>query len=213
MTIKVDQVKHDSEQKVLAAGGQICDWLPHIEFTKLRTNEEVLNRALILNAMLNIAFKAPIDIIKDWIEKHELSPFLSASEKAVLNKQASDLTAQELANLHWYIEALWSCLWATQIIEKMSFTEPISDSMASLCPNLQRNEGPAKFAERMKLRSYEEIYKERDLYYRVMWCCRHFKLSGKEHPNFNMDLVMERRRSLEWIMDSDVDWDNYPQDT
>jgi hypothetical protein len=163
--------------------------------------------------MANISFGAPVHVIRDWLRRHELVPFLSASEKAILNKEASEVTDQELTSLWWYIEALWALLWATRLVEKMPFTEPVPDTMASHCPNLQLNEGPARFTEHMELRSYDEIYKERDLYYRVMWCCRHFQLTGRTHPNFNMDVVMERRKALEWIMNSELEWDDVPMDT
>jgi hypothetical protein len=213
MNIDTEKIKHESERKVLAAGGEICDWLPYIEFTKIRSDEEVVNRALILNAMVNIAFKAPVHVIRDWIQTHNLALYLSTSERGILDKENAALNQSDLTNLFWYIEALWAFLWATQIITEMRFNEPIPDTMASYCPDLKQNEGPAKFTERMRLRSYNEIYEERDLYYRVMWYCRHLELSGRNHSNFKMDVVMERRKALEWIMDSTLDWDDVPQDT
>ena len=79
-------IKKESENIILEKGGKICDWLPWIETDKIiRSNEELINRALILNALLNIYFKAPIHIIKDWIEKHNLTSSLSNSEKELLD--------------------------------------------------------------------------------------------------------------------------------
>ena len=53
----------------------------------------------------------------------------------------------------------------------------------------------------------------RDLYYRAMWCARHFNLNAKSNDNFNMSLIMERRRGLTWCLDNDSDWDNIAQNT
>lgn len=212
MKIDTDAIKAESERIVLAAGGEICDWLPYIEFSKMRDNEDVVARALILNAMLNIHFQAPTHIIADWIERHDLNSFLSEREKSILARDNEQLSQQELIDLYWYIEALWALLWATKIVDKMDFTTPIPDSMAALCPNLQMNEGDEKL-QKMELRGYEEIYKERDLYYRVMWCARQWSLTGRKSEDFDLSRTLERRRALEWIMDTELDWDDVPQGT
>jgi hypothetical protein len=55
----------------------------------------LIDRALILNALVNIYFKAPIYIIKEWIERHNLTLSLSSSEKELLDKENDELTEQE----------------------------------------------------------------------------------------------------------------------
>ncbi len=213
MKIDTDEIKRDSEAAVLEAGGKICDWLPYVEFTKIREVEEVVARALILNAMLNIHFQAPTEIIGDWINRHNLESFLSEREKSILSRKTEELTEQEKIDLYWYIEALWAFLWATNIVDKIDFTTPIPDNMVSLCPDLQIDEGDEKFTEKMSLREYEEVYKQRDLYYRVMWWARQLSLTNGLDPKFDLSRSMERRKALEWIMDSELDWDDVPLDT
>ena len=213
MKIDTNEVKQRSEAAVLEAGGEICDWLPWIEFTKMRDDEEVISRSLILNAMLQIAFGAPTEVIANWLEHHELTTFLSESEQSILARQTEDLSEQERTNLFWYIEALWAFLWATKLVETINFTTNVPDTMAAKCPNLQQNEGTGKFAERMELRGYDELYRERDLYYRVMWHARQVSLKGNTDERFDMSRTMERRRALSWILDASLDWDDVPQDT
>ena len=213
MRIDTDEIKAESETAVKQNGGQVCDWLPYIEPTTLRDHDSVIARALILNAMINIYFGAPTAIIRGWIEKHGLADELSPVEADILSRNESELTEQEKINLYWYIEALWAFLWATNIVEAMDFTVSIPDTMASMCPSLQSDEGPEKFTESMDLRDYEDIYKERDLYYRVMWWARRSTMTGKEDHKFNLSRTMERRRALEWIMDETLDWDDVPLNT
>ena len=58
--IDPEAVKRDSEAIIRRTGGEICDWLPFLDRdAKPREVEAVVRRALILNAMLQIYFKAP----------------------------------------------------------------------------------------------------------------------------------------------------------
>ena len=177
----------------------------------MRAPDSVIARALILNAMINIYFGAPTAIIKAWIEKHDLAKELSDIEGDILSKR--ELTEQEKINLYWYIEALWAFLWATNLVEAMDFTLSVPDTMVSMCPSLEVGEGPEKFTESMDLRDYEDLYKARDLYYRVMWWARQSTMTGQQDGKFNLSRTMERRRALEWIMDATLDWDDVPLNT
>ncbi|MFI4859222.1 MAG: DUF4272 domain-containing protein [Phycisphaerales bacterium JB063] len=213
MNIDTEDIKAESERFVIQNGGQICDWLPYIEPTTLRDPDAVIARALILNAMINLYFKAPTSVVKDWLDKYQLTGELSPVEADILSRSTDELTDQEKINLYWYIEALWAFLWATNMIETWDFTTGIPNTMASLCPNLERNEGPEKFTERMELRDYEELYKERDLYYRVMWWARQSNMTGQQDSKFDLSRTLERRRALEWMMDATLEWDEVPLNT
>lgn len=213
MKIDTDLIKKESEARILAAGGIICDWLPYIDFTQVREEEEVIARALIMNAMLNIHFKAPTEIIESWIKRYKLDTFLSERERSILSRRTDELTAQETTDLYWYIEGLWAILWATKMIDSIDFKSGIPDHMVTLCPNLQKNENDEKFTKNMELREYDELYSERDLYYRAMWCARQWSHEGTSKPEFEMSRIMERRKALEWILDSQSDWDDIPLNT
>jgi len=60
-----------------------------------RDADAAARRALVLNAMLQIAFKAPISVIREWIASNGLDGELSSSERAILEKDDGDLTEQE----------------------------------------------------------------------------------------------------------------------
>jgi len=208
-TFNPEAIKRESEAIILEAGGQTCDWLPLLDAdAKPRDLNAVVRRGLILNAMLQISFKAPVPFIKDWIINNGLAIDLSESEREVLEKNNSELSEQELANLFWYIEALWALVWAGSLIDALPFDEGVQNSLASFCPDLQRREDGSRFAKSMRLRSHEELFRMLDLYYRLHWWTRNAQLTGQDTGEVRLDIITERRKGLEWIMDANCDWDS-----
>lgn len=206
-------VKKESEQIILCAGGQICDWLPLIERKNIRPAEEIVGRALILNAMLNIHFKAPVHVIEDWITRTNLTQHLTERERELLTKDNEELTENEIVDLYWYIEALWALMWVGSLIKDMPFDRPVEDSMALLAPNLQANDDGSKFSKKMRIKTYDEIFKMLDLYFRLHWYARNGQLSGYSTDPVSLDVVMERRKSLEWVLSPGDGWDDVVLDT
>jgi len=213
-TVDPEAVKRDSEAIIRRAGGEICDWLPFLDRdAKPRDLEAVVRRALILNAMLQIHFKAPVAVIKDWITRNGLVDDLSDSEREILDKEDDDLTEQERINLYWYIEGLWTLVWAGQLVAELPFDEGVGNILASLCPALQRNEDGSKLSKKMRLRPRDELFRMLDLHYRLHWWTRNSHLTGKDTGAVRLDIIMERRKALEWVMDPACDWDDVEMST
>jgi hypothetical protein len=158
--------------------------------------------------MLQIAFKAPIPFIRQWIVENGLEDDLVESERLILDKSGADLTEQELVDLHWYLEALWALAWAGGLIDELFFDQPVGDNLASLCPNLQRNEPGSNFIQRMRLRPHTELFRMLDLYYRLHWWTREAQLQGQATGDASSDIIVERRKALEWVLDARNDWDH-----
>jgi hypothetical protein len=212
--IEPDAVKRESEAIIRRAGGEICDWLPVLDREgQSRDLGAVVRRALILNAMLQIYFKAPIAFIKDWITRNGLTNDLSEAEREILERDDDALTEQERINLYWYIEALWTLAWVGQLIDDLPFDEGVGNALASLCPALQRNEDGSKLSKTMRLRSRDELFQMLDLHYRLHWWTRNAQLTGKDSGDVRPDIIMERRRALEWVMDPSCDWDSVEMST
>ena len=209
-----EAIKKESEEIILKKGGKICDWLPIIERNnQMRSNDELINRALILNAIVNIYFKAPVFIIKDWIEKYKLTPFLSKYEKELLDKKNENLTEQENTNILWLNEALWALMWAGKIIDDLPIDIGVENYMAKLCPNLEKGENDSKFKRKMKIRTRDEIFKKLDLYFRAHWYTRNGRLNNYSTGKMDDEIILERRKALEWLIDNTSDWDNISLDT
>jgi hypothetical protein len=60
----------------------------------------------------------------------------------------------------------------------------------------------------MQLRSQDDLIRMRDLYYRLHWWVRDAQLQGQDTGDVCIDIIMERRKALEWAMDADYDWDS-----
>ncbi|OZI44005.1 DUF4272 domain-containing protein [Bordetella genomosp. 4] len=207
--IDFQRIKQQNEQVILAHGGEICDWLPVLDGNaSIRNVNCVARRALVLNAMLQIAFNAPIAIVRQWISDNGLDGTLSHSERAVLAKANEELTQQERTDLYWSIEALWALAWVTGKIDHLAFNEPVGPGLASLMPKLQVNESGNAFLNLAKLRSGEELIRMTDLYSRLHWWTRTVQLHGQPSGDVSMDIIMERRKALEWVINDNESWDD-----
>lgn len=206
-TINPLEVKRESEKIILNAGGEILDWLPTIEEpAKPRTLDEVIKRALVLNAMYQLHMKAPKYYIAQWLEENELTSELTPKEHAILYSP-NELTKEEHSALYCSVDALWALAWATNLINDLSFNQPVGDELAGLSPNLQVETDGTKYESTMQLRSIKSIYQTLDLYYRVHWWVLNATREGKPTGDAALYAVIERRRALEWLLNSDSAWD------
>ena len=174
--------------------------------SSMRTQEQLIHRALILNVMLRVSFKAPTTFLYSWLDKHNLCAYLSNEERRILSTPNSDLREQDIVNCRWLMDALWALLWAGQITNDLNIDGLISDNMYQMCPQLEHDEGVERFKS-MQLRSSPDIYAMLDLYYRAHWYARDAQLNGRDTGIFNASVILERRRALEWLMDDSSDWD------
>ncbi|WP_052695119.1 DUF4272 domain-containing protein [Hymenobacter sp. AT01-02] len=205
-------VKTDSEAKVLALGGRICDWLPLLDAPELREVAEVCGRMSVLNALINISFQAPVAVISAWLAQENLLGHLSPEEAAILAKDNEQLTEQELTNLRWSMESLWAMMWATRMVPTLDPVKWCGDNMASLLPNLERGESNEKLAKLQALRPAAELYQMLDYYYRLHWYCVDERLHGRA-AIVSESLIYERRKALEWIYNRQYAWDDVEMST
>ncbi len=206
--INPTEIKKKSEEIILNAGGQILDGLPIIEITEPRTQFEVANRALVLNAMFQLHLNAPKFYIEKWIDKNGLSNELSPMESSILNSSMNKLTQEEDGYLYWSLEALWALVWAMNLIEDLPFNKPVGNELAHLSPNIQLNETGSKYLDNMRLRHLCSLYDMRDLYYRLHWWVNNASKLGESTGDVNFDIILERRKALEWILNRTYQWDN-----
>ncbi|UOQ98717.1 DUF4272 domain-containing protein [Hymenobacter sp. 5317J-9] len=205
-------IKAKNDSTISHKGYRVNGWLPILETPALRPLNEIKGRMAVMNAMLNIAFNAPVHIIKNWIESHALTEFLSDSERIILSKSNNELTDFDTGSLHWYLESLWALMWATKMIDDLEAEEPVGDNMASLLPNLQKGDNNKKIDSILGLRQELEIYEMLDYYYRLHWYCVDERLNGRQAV-LREGLVYERRKSLEWVCNRANDWDNVEMGT
>ncbi|AMR26715.1 hypothetical protein A0257_06070 [Hymenobacter psoromatis] len=206
------QIKADNEALIKQKGYRVNDWLPILEVSELRTISEIKGRMSVMNALLNIAFGAPIPIIKKWVETNNLGNHLSNTEKEILKKSNAKLTALEVNSLNWYLEALWGFMWLTEMIDTLSPEEYVGDNMASLLPNLKNGENNKKLEILSVTRPVIGVYKTLDYYYRLHWYCVDERLNGRQ-AKLDEGLIYQRRKSLEWACNKTNSWDEVEMGT
>jgi len=206
------QIKLENEVLIKKKSYRTNDWLPILESSSLRPTEEIIGRMSIMNALVNIAFGAPIQIINNWIEFNDLTSYLSNSEAAILQKQNSKLTLQELSSLEWYLESLWSFMWLTEMISELDPEKYVGNNMASLLPNLKDGENNKKLERLTITRPAIAAYKMLDYYYRLHWYCVDERFNGRQ-AKLNEELIYQRRKALEWAFDQASDWDDVEMGT
>jgi len=213
MTIEEkNAIKEANIKQIEAKNYRFTAWLPILEDPNTRSIDAVRGRMSVMNALINISFEAPVEIIRNWIDHHGLSKHLSKWEQEILQKDNNALSDHELNSLRWYLEGLWALMWATELVDNLDETAWCSDHMASLLPNLERNENNEKIDGLSSLKSGNEIYTMLDFYYRLHWYCVDERLKGKQ-ALINEGLVYERRKALEWLINKDSDWDDIEMGT
>lgn len=95
-------------------------------------------------------------------------------------------------------------MWAGQILKELLIDQGVGDNLVLLLPNLQANEDAGSFRRRFLLRPCDEIYSMLDFYYRAHWYARTGQLTGQPTQPFNLDVIMEWRRALEWLSDRSI---------
>ena len=207
-------IKAESEKQILAMGGNVCEWLPWLDRTQPRDTIAAADRSLMLHAMLQIHFGAPTYVIASWLTDNQLEYGLSRRERELLSKRTEDIDQQEKTDLYWYIEALWTMVWAGTLISDLAVDQPVGENLASLLPDIRRNEDASGFRRRYRLRPFDEVFRMLDLYFRAHWYARDGQLNGRSTEPFQIDSIMERRKALEWLADRSIeDWDDTPEDT
>ena len=208
MPLDPNEVKAESEQLILTAGGKINDELPPLARSAMRTRDQIVARALVMNAMMQIYFDAPIEVIDGWIYDHGLTDHVSPAENEILSKRTEDLLHKEKTDLYWYIEGVWTLMWVGHLIDSLPFDRGVENFFAALAPDLQNNEDGTKFQSTMRIRPFPDLFKMLDLYYRLHWYTRDGLLHEYDTGNFRHDRIMERRRALEWVLQPSVGWDD-----
>ena len=203
------RIKAKNERQLLARGARICHWLPIIDQdTQMRTALDVGRRAAIVCAMYHVYIGVPTKMIRRWLDDNGLMPYVSPEEKILLQKSATDISDHEKCDLSWYVESLYALVWAGSIYDALDVEEYVPETLVNHTPNLQESERADAFIAGLTLRPYSEIYKMLDFYYRASWYARDANLTREDSKNFDLNNVMARRRSLEWVFDADVEWDH-----
>lgn len=172
----------------------------------MRSEDEVVGRALALHAALAITYGAPQERVKAWVDTEGLRPHLSPLEEGVVDGR--------LPQQPWFgrVDCELAIAWALGIADEPDPTSACPEDLASTLPSISRSEPVERFRARAHLLDAEEVYAQADFHYLLTWAARSTALAGAR-TRIDGSAVFARRRGLDWIIDAELDWDSVPLDT
>lgn len=178
---------------------------------KLRTQDEVVNRAL---ALCYIGLMSE-DLEQDKLDKidneFEIMSKLSPEETKYVNTLVP--SSKQTVDANWRYESLHVLLWALGYIDSLDYPDKTCDVAADVKIIHDRN--ATEFRTQAKLRSKKEILDQADLILRLHWACVESQMKNEQPPgNLDQDVIAERHHALNWLIRYlNQDWDNVSTDT
>jgi hypothetical protein len=213
LEINPKKIKEQNTSYLKSIGIEVINHLPYIDLNEFQSDKDIARRCLVMAALLQLNFGAPNEFIENWLNENNLMEYLTPNEQHILGTKFSDLTEQEQTDLYWTIEAIWALSWVGKKHSNLTFNTGVEDTLANMLPSFQNNESGAEFIEKFKSKPKKEIFTMLDRFYRAHWYARNNNLTGKDDPNANIDLIMERRKALEWVCNKNEEWDDISLDT
>jgi len=189
-------------------GGCACD--------RVRTTEEITQRALSLGAAVARSFDAPRKEVIAFVEGAGLLQELTPLEHSYI--YSSRRSAQQTVNMSWNSEALAVLLWSIGKLASLPGpdTQCSTGDLSDALPPYG-NEPLDQFrgtASRRSERVLFEMAKTIQLQHVV---ARQRKSNTKYLPDFglvNIEIVQERHRAINWVVGYCAqDWDDVTADT
>ena len=212
--------KNKSEKRLKEMGIAYNEWLPLVESAedvRLRSIEDICRRAV--TCLLSIQLSCDIaqgeyeeskQLFSKLLEKYSVNNYLIEKERKLFDGSYSEQDAVDIA---WTYEAYWSLVWALNLIDDISDASEICDCQKAI-DLVSRCETLEEFQHQCHLRDVDEILDMLDLFYRYDWACTEKRLNP-DTPigNLNPEVVVERRRGLEWLISEKDDWFDIPLNT
>lgn len=211
--INPEKIKNRNTKELRILGIEVIDHLPCLDYPEFREPKEIAQRTMILTALFQLHLEAPRDIIKKWLEENGLMNYLTQEELGYLEAEYSELSKQTQIDIYWFVEAIWTFAWIGGFHNSLTLNTSVEDSLVSLIPNIAKNEPAEKFISEFKLRNKTEIFQHLDKFYRAHWFARNKDLKGKESEKMDIDIIIERRKALEYTVYNEFDWDEISLDT
>ena len=211
--IKPEKIKDRNTKQLRSNGIEVIEHLPNLGNPDFREPEGIARRTMVLTALFQLHLQAPRDTIKNWLRENRLLNYLNEEELEYLETEYSELPEQAQIDIYWFVEAIWTFAWIGGLHNNLTLNTGVEDSLASLIPNIAKNEPAENFISEFKLRNQLEIFEMLDKFYRAHWFARNNNLAGKQSDKVDLDIIMERRKALEYTVYKDFNWEEISLDT
>lgn len=213
--------RNNSNEKIKQLGIACLETLPVIEDStqvSLKDIDTICKRAIacLISTQLAIDISENNDydssktFFLNMLKQYGVQDNLIEKEKRIFNGKYSK---QDVIDVVWSYEAYWSLVWTLGLVENIDYPNQICDCekaimLVSTCKTYD------DFKCKCKIRDIEEILDMLDLYYRYDWAVTEKRINPDTLiADLNPDVVVERRKGLEWLIANEEDWDEISLDT
>lgn len=213
--------RNNSNKKKKQLGIACLETLPVIEDStqvSLKDIDTICKRAIacLISTQLAIDISENNDydssktFFLNMLKQYGVQDNLIEKEKRIFNGKYSK---QDVIDVVWSYEAYWSLVWTLGLVENIDYPNQICDCekaimLVSTCKTYD------DFKCKCKIRDIEEILDMLDLYYRYDWAVTEKRINPDTLiADLNPDVVVERRKGLEWLIANEEDWDEISLDT
>lgn len=209
--MEMQKIREKSLKAARALGYPTNESLPLLdEVERIRSVSESGGRLLCLYAIVACSYGFPKEKAKKWLAKEGLEGFLSEDEEGYLNVRSN---GSPDASKQWQVEALWALAWCVGCHSGLDFSDSCSDSFIQMLPDIAKDAATGPFLAGLQLRDNAEIVAKADLSYCLHWAVRDAEITGQKVPGkVPKNVIVERRRALEWMIGQDS-WDDVAMDT
>lgn len=202
-------IRNESIQTAKQLGVEVPATLPLLDAElEMRSSDETVSRVLAMHAVAASAYGFDKTKAVDWLNLEKLTESLGERERRFVFENVGQPNCFQVQ-----VEGIWALAWAMRIVNELNFAKHCDDCFVVILPNLKQNQSSADFRKKLNPRPLHQVVAVYDLAYCLHWPIRQAQLTGKQSPgNLNPNLVVERRRALEWLLNKDA-WDDVPLDT
>ena len=212
--------REKSNNKIKEMGILCLESLPILDENmelNLKSLDDICKRAI--SSLLSIQIACDINagndyeesnkILSNLLKEYKVEDCLNPTEKKLFN---GEYTQQDTIDVTWTYESYWSLVWALGLIEDISLPNEICDCEKAI-KLVSEARSFDEFKAKCKLRDVEEILDMLDLHYRYHWACEKSINPNTPIGELNPEVVVERRRGLEWLFSEEEDWFEISLDT
>lgn len=206
---ELSEMKAKSEAQLRSLGVKVNENLPLLDPPTLRPAGEIAARAAVTNALSEAGEGAPVQLVRKWIEKNKLETALTAGEGRLLQSD-KPLDPIDRDGMLWRAEGAWALTWVLGRIEKLELVGFAPVERKALWPDLKKGEGVLPFLANLSTRPVADVVAHADTLFRLHWAIVDATYLGEPFPfeKFHPDLVMERRRALNWALTPQLGWED-----
>lgn len=186
--------------------------LPVLDNLQLRSKEDIASRLVIQYALAGLADEVSPEFIKEWLEENNLFNKLDDYERNFL--VVKSLNDEQINELSWKQESLWTLCWVGKLVAELGFPVgecDLSNVFSIIPPDVDCQD----FISNFSVRDEWEVIREVDLYYCLHSSYRHPELwAEKDFPGaLKVEVLLERRLALEWVVEPNAAWQDISLDT